>query len=115
MLEIRRPQVDVFREQLLERFEEQVLVHVQEFFPKLCKTLGEDDTRALIRHGIERARGYGIEREKDVCKYVDISCVFGRDFDTEQPWAPPILRSATSGEQRIQALFDVAVRSARDV
>lgn len=115
MLVIRRDQVEVFRALLRERFEDQVLVHVREFFPSRCNALGEDGTRALIRHGIDRARGYGIQREKDVCKYVDIAFVFGRDFDTEQPWAPSILRSAASGEQRIQALFDVAVRSAQDV
>ena len=49
MLVMRRAQVDVFREQLLQRFEDEVFDHAREFFPTLCKQLGEDDTRALIR------------------------------------------------------------------
>lgn len=114
MLLLRRAQVEVFREQLLKRFEDDVLAHVRELFPVRCKALGDDGTRALIRHGIDRSRGYGIELEKDVCKYVDLCFYFGREFDVEQPWARPILRSDASGPDRMRALFEVAVKEASD-
>lgn len=115
MLLIRETQMDALRNELLERFVDEVLDHVREFFDVRCTELGEDGTRALIRDSIDRALAYGIERKNEVCKFVDISFVFGRGFDQEQPWAQPILRSDSPPEQRLQELFEVAVRRADDV
>jgi hypothetical protein len=115
MLVVRQIQMDAVREGLLRRFEDTMLVHVREFFPERCAELGKESTREWIRCGIDRARGYGIEIEKDVCKYVDVSFVFGHDFDTKETWAPPILRSDAPGSDRLQALFNAALAEAERV
>lgn len=112
MLQLRNSQVEAFREQLLKRFEADVLDHVREFFPDRCEALGDQGTRALIRHGIDRARSYGIDREKDVCKYVDLCFYYGREFDVEQPWARPVLRFDAPAPERMRALFAIAVEKA---
>jgi hypothetical protein len=115
MLVVRAAQLEALRAAQFARFENTVLEHVREFFGERCAELGPEGVRNLIKHGMTRARCYGIEREKDVCKYIDISFVFGRDFDVEQPWAGLILLSSSPGPERIQALFEVAVRGADSV
>ncbi len=112
MLQLQTSRVDVFRKRRLMTLEDEVLQHVQVFFPDRCLALGEDQARDLIRHGIERARTYGIEGEEELCKYVDISFFFGRRFDEEQPWARSILNSDEPGPSRVEALFEAAVERA---
>ena len=80
--------------------------HLERCFPHRCRALGPDGVREAVDHGIARAAAYGIRSERDVCKYVDLMFVFGRDFDlpAEQPWAAKIL--ATAGARRPGALID---------
>ena len=94
---IRPAQLDAFSEDERRKFEDWMLAHVARFFPRKAKALGgESQTRDLIRHGIGRSASYGITAKRDVCKYVDLMMVFGRDFDADgrfswalkQPWPP---------------------------
>ena len=93
MLTIRKEQMDAFSHAALRIFECRMVAHLNRHFPKRCAKLGEDGVREWIRYGIERARTYGIVSERDVCKYIDVMFVYGRDFDTDRrrPWAGQIL------------------------
>jgi hypothetical protein len=96
MLTLRPSQVQVFSEAALKRFEDRMVVHLNKFFPGQCKTAAEPELRATIQYGIKRAAAYGIVGARDVCKYIDLMILFGRDFDKdpELPWASAAL-SAT--------------------
>lgn len=93
MLTIRQQQLDALDRDMRKRFEQRMFAHVQQFFPQRCKALGEASVREWIGTGIARAAGYGVVAEVDVCRYIDVMFVFGREFDTDPqlPWAARIL------------------------
>jgi hypothetical protein len=110
MLTIRQAQLVVLSQLEVEKFEDWMLAHLRKFFPKQCAALGERPLYELIRHGIERSARYGITTRRDVCKYIDLVIVFGRDFDTDKrsPWAADILRRRADSGVKMQILLHTA-------
>ena len=90
-------------------FETRMLEHVGELFPETVEALGASACRGAIRHGIIRGREHGFVSERDLCKYIDLMFVFGRDFDSdpELPWVSPILRDGGQ-PSKIEALLQAA-------
>ncbi len=87
---IRNNQMRALADQRTAAYESDVADHLKRCFPKECETLGEDGTRETIRFGICRARDHGITAKREVCMYIDLMVVQGRDFDSE-PWASEVL------------------------
>ena len=87
-----------------------MLVHLRKFFPKQCAALGELQLRETIGHGIRRAAHYGITAKRDVCKYIDLMIVFGRDFDSDKRfrWAREILDRQGNSFAKMKALLPAA-------
>ncbi len=112
-LRIRPAQFAMFSEVEAQKFEAWVLVHLKKFFPKQCAAAGEPRLQEMVHYGVERAAVYGITAKRDVCKYIDLMIVFGRDFDTEKrsQWAGRILRDRRSPSARVQALLYAAKRA----
>src|SRR5438105_3713106 len=81
MLTIRRAQLAAFSRADAARFEQWMLDHLRKFFAKQCEAAGEPDLRETIRYGIERAAAHGFHSKRDICKYIDLMVVLGRDFD----------------------------------
>lgn len=116
MLKIRKEQNDEFAKAALKRFEESMVVHLNKFFPEECNLLGADGTREAIRYAVERAAGYGIVSERDVCIYTDVMFVFGRDFDKspELRWAGRILNDKSVKDkpyEKADHLYDTALEN----
>ena len=88
MLTIRASQIAVFSQLEIEKFQDWMLSHLQRFFPERCGIAGEARLRETIRIGIDRAAAYDLHFRSDVCKYIDLMVVFGRDFDKDAryPW-----------------------------
>ena len=112
MLIIRQDQMDILRQEARKGFENRMLAHLTRYFSEACARMGEGETRDLIRYGIERANHYGIEAERDVCKYIDVMVVLGRDFDVDEtfPWAAEILTDDTLQDNKTRT--DLLVQSA---
>jgi hypothetical protein len=93
MLTIRLEQFAIFSQLEVRKFEDWMLGHLRKFFPKQCAVAGDQRLREMVQYGIQRAAGYGITAKRDVCKYIDLMIVFGRDFDTDNRsrWAGEIL------------------------
>jgi hypothetical protein len=110
MLVIRREQMAVFSDARRQQFEGWMRDHAERFFPRECRKLGEALLGQTIRAGIERARAHGITSRRDVCRYIDLMLVLGREFDTDQglPWAGRILGGSASAAARVQALHTAA-------
>ena len=92
-MQIRKEQMKTLGDCMLQEFEDSMVAHVEKFFPGQHATMREAGVREIVRHGIERAEKYNIISERDVCKYIDVMFVYGRDFDVNPklPWAIRIL------------------------
>jgi hypothetical protein len=94
------------------RFETEMAVHLATFFPEPCAAMGDDEIALFIRRTVDKALAYGIERERDVCKFLDIAMALGRDFDRdpEFPWSREILTDSTlGGIAKIDRLVELAI------
>ena len=69
----------------------------------------------LVRYASQRASAYGFVSEQDVCKYVDLTLLFGRDFDRDPSlgWAEAILLDPDfkSPTERAGELYDQGMAS----
>ncbi len=116
-LTIRQEQMSAFRNADIENFEEWMLVHLKKFFPKQSHVAGDQRLRDTIRCGIRSSAAYGITAKRDVCKYIDLMVLFGRDFDTDRtyPWAGELLSQPGNPQAKIKALMDSAMLHLRQV
>jgi hypothetical protein len=114
MLNIRKQQLRVLDRDKRKRFVAKMLQHVQVFFPNQCALLGENQLREWVEHGINCAASYRIASERDVCKYIDVMIVFGKNFDQDSrlPWASKILKvQHTMPTEKTRLLFEAAKRN----
>src|SRR5690242_5578687 len=110
MLKIRPEQLAAYSQAEVDRFTEWMMSHLKRFFPRECKALGDDRLKETIQFGIWRAASYGIGTKRDVCKYIDLVVILGRDFDKDEklPWAGEILKSQTQPRTKIETLHEAA-------
>jgi hypothetical protein len=108
MLTLRKEQIAVFGPLGKKAFEDRVLAHLKRVFPEQSETLGEPKLYETIQYGTQRAAAYRITSERDVCKYIDLMILYGRDFDKDPtlPWAQSVLqnqaiRNPTSKVERL--------------
>jgi hypothetical protein len=100
MLKIRPEQYSALAETWLV---EQIADHLAEFLPDYYETLRPAALREHIRDGIVRARGHGIDDGPTICLFVDLTFLFGPEFDRE-PWAAEILADRTlAGNRELRA------------
>jgi len=97
MLRIRDEQMAVLRQDSLARFKERLMAHLRQEFPQESAPLDEAALRDFVDHGIQRASAYGITAQRDVCLYVDLMILHGRDVDRDprHPEAARVLASKT--------------------
>jgi len=119
MVIVRNDQMDELGDKELQKFQDKMVPHLNEFFPDQCEALGEEQVREAILYGVERAETYGIVIEQDVCNYIDLMFALGKDFDTdpEEPWAGEILNdeSSPSPTAKVNKLYDEALRRIDEV
>ena len=110
MLKIRAEQLEAYSQAEVECFREWMAAHLKRFFPRQCRALGDDRLNDTIHFGIRRAATYGIKAKRDVCKYIDLVIVLGRDFEKGEklPWASEILNSKNEADAKIEILHEVA-------
>ncbi|MFC1712435.1 hypothetical protein ACFL6S_02135 [Candidatus Poribacteria bacterium] len=112
MLEIRKEQMEVFEQAAVKNFEDRVIEHLEESFPKRCSALGEARVRGIIRYGWEQAKGYGLISERGVCLYVTLIFALGSGFDADPqlPWAAEALKDDNIEDEvaRIDEIYDSA-------
>src|SRR5580704_896684 len=112
MLTIRKEQLAAFGLLGEKTFEDRVIAHLKKVFPEQSESLGEPKLRESIQYGKQRAASYKIISERDVCKYIDLMIVYGRDFDKDpnHPWAQSILQNQAirSPSSKIERLYKAA-------
>jgi hypothetical protein len=108
----------VLSEATLKSFEDRMVIHLNKCFPSQCKAWGEPAVRDTIRYGVERAATHDITSKREVCKYIDLMVVFGRDFDQDPtlPWASSILgdRTLRGSTVKLERLYETAKQQSRN-
>ena len=91
-----------------QHFEDRMVEHVNQFFPRKTAKMGDAQVRKAIREGGVKATDYFIERECDVAKFIDLKFAIHMDFDTheELPWVQEILTNhSQTGEEKIDRIY----------
>lgn len=93
MLVIQNKQLQVFKDLALKKFEDEMVDHVQEFFPNHFMMMQESGVRNTIRYGYVRAKSYGFTTKRNVCLYLNTMLLLGSnfDYDPQYPWAYTML------------------------
>lgn len=109
---IRKEQMAAFKQYMRRQFEEKMVGHLHTYYAEACHQLGEVKIRGMIRHGIARAKLYGITAETDVSRYINMMFVFGPEFDTDKKYTAfrQILDETgyQSGGEKMDALYEAA-------
>lgn len=86
---------------------EEMLAHSRGFAPTICKVLSDDQLRSFVRHTLERCKSWGFTWRGPVRTVIEMSFLFGSDFDTDPqfPWAGEILRSPGGQMERATKLY----------
>jgi hypothetical protein len=99
---IRPAQIEAFASPYTQDFEPGAMAHIQVAFPKHYGFLQDDGARAVIAHGRDRAREYGLGDRRSTLLYIDFTLLLGRSFDEDPqlPWAAAILNDPSLGRQK---------------
>jgi len=112
MLTLRKEQIAVFGPLGKKAFEDRMLAHLKKVFPEQSDALGEPKLREIIQYGTQRAAAYRITSERDVCKYIDLMILYGRDFDKDPnlPWSQSVLQNQAirNPTSKIERLYKTA-------
>jgi hypothetical protein len=97
---IRQEQAAVFEEAILHNFENDMVEHLKQKFPKHCRFLGEENLRRRVQEGLERAKSHGLQSINGLRLFLELIFLLGSGFDTDPqlPWAADILKEAPSNE-----------------
>ena len=108
MLNLTQEVVDYVGEPARRSFEHRMSRHLREFFPTRCAPVDDQKLREFIRGAIDKARVYGIVRERDVARFIDLMVALHPNFDTDpqMPWAKPILLNMErTAMARLEAIY----------
>ena len=111
MLTMRSDQMALLAASGEAQVEDRARAHLKSCIPDSCALLSDDELRHIIRWGRRRSRQYGIEREFDFFRYLNLMFMFGLQFDTnpEYPWAKQSLTSKGRPSARMDLLMDYAM------
>jgi hypothetical protein len=118
-MKIRPTQMDEMREKRRHDFVQKLVAHVQGYFPEAYRNLGHDEIVRIVDYLVNRAEQHGLRTEQELCHYVNLAFIFGRDFDEDSnlPWAGAILKAPDirTSADRVHHLLEAAhehIRSA---
>jgi hypothetical protein len=86
----------------------QLMDHARKVAPGVCEKMSVDHLESVAHHCMKRCEHYGITRDYDILRYLNLMLVFGVTFDREQPWAEAPL-SFRNPAARMELLMDHAL------
>lgn len=108
MLVIRAEQLASFAREIEALFEEEMMEHLAGVFPSRKHNV----FRPIIRAGIAKAKGYGIEDKRSVAQLITIMVGIGPDFDElpDYGWAKQVLGDqSVEPDARVDMVVEVIV------
>ncbi len=113
MLVLRKEQKDALRIPLIEKQIMGLVEHIKTNFPDETAGKTDDELFDRIKETLVRAEKYDIKAERDVYKYVNISMLYGADFDEaeETAWTADYLNdeAVSTPNMRINRLYEEVV------
>jgi hypothetical protein len=96
ILKLRKEHLDAFETQIITQFETRVIAHVKAVWPAEAGELG-DAVTGIVRAAIQRAAALGLASEYDVVRFVDLSFILVKDFESNPlaAWTRPVLADRT--------------------
>lgn len=93
MFKLRKEHLAAFEAQVVNLFASRVVGHVKAVWPAECGELGDAAVAELVRGAIQRAAALGLSAELDIVRFVDLSFILAKDFDSNPlaGWTRPIL------------------------
>ena len=111
---LRQEQLQTLRSASRRDFEARMTTHLKRLFPRHTSSMGPEELGKVIGHGIDRADEHGFRTEIGVCRFVELMCYFGAEFDRDPQahWAQAFLANAmgTPETERSRALHDEGMR-----
>jgi hypothetical protein len=111
---IRQQQLDMFQANDNAAFENKMVAHIASCYPEENAALvgkgGETAVRKLVRQTVERGRNYNITTEQAVGGLIDLTVVFGKDFEMtpDMSWTREILTDdSLTGRGKIEMIFQL--------
>jgi hypothetical protein len=116
MLIIRDAQLEALQKGTLRTLENRLMEHASRHFSNAAAKLGES-LREAIQYSISRARFYGFDEPREMCKFLNLQFRFGRDFDRDPrfSWVHDALRSSLPGVAKMERLYKIALEHEAEV
>jgi hypothetical protein len=110
MLVIRDAQMEALQKASLRNLESRLMEHVASHFNQTAASPGES-LREPVQHSMQRARSYGFDAPREMCKFLNLQFKFGRDFDRDPlcSWAHGLLRGSLPGVAKMERLYKIAL------
>jgi hypothetical protein len=106
MFTVKADQMALLATESMQRFEERVMSHIGRCFPLAIKQFRRAELVDLIRQGVKHGRKRGLQSEQELVLYIDLSIIFGENFERTYPRAGEILSNeALSGPDKIELLL----------
>ena len=83
MLVIRNDQIEAFDESMLRSFKNRMVSHLRTACPEETSDMSEEELRALIQGGIDKAESYEIFEDDDVRRFLEYMLILNPDFDQD--------------------------------
>lgn len=109
MLTIRKEQMDVLSQHMLNQFFDRMEEYLTERFSEQTKALENEQLRELIVQGVEDGEKYDVTDENDVKRFIEYLVEYGRDFghSPETMWADQFLNNKElTGTEKMNEIDD---------
>lgn len=106
MLTLSDSQMQAFAQTARTGFEAEMLAHLEAAAPGPFQPIGKAPVADAIPPGVDRARGYGLDRRGPVRLYLELMLLLGSGFatDPQYPWATEALGGGRDAPQMPRAL-----------
>jgi len=93
MFRLRKEHLAAFEAHVVNLFLVRLTTHVKTVWPAECSELGEVALGEMVRAAVQRGSALGLSTEHDIARYVDLSFILAKDFETHPlaGWARGIL------------------------
>lgn len=119
MIAIRPEQFETLERKAHRDFEDELVAHLKDAYPRHAAGVGEAGLRALIQSGLNRARGHGFRLRGSLRFFVECQVLFGHEFDADPmvPWAAREWGRTGWGDEmeRADAIHEIAMEYRRAV
>lgn len=82
-IQISNEQLKKLEPYVLDNYINELVVHCDECYPYLRKTMGEEKLRDALNRGVDKAREQGFTQRGPVKFYIDLLIIFGWSFETD--------------------------------